>query len=331
MATRTLITPTRGNGSNRPGAGLATPKDTNPHLGAESILTAPAAATRSHQAAVAAAAPADDAIAPTLMVRLNRAVRESNTLTRRIEELEGELEQRTRRLQQLIGERDELRSLLVGRDGELQRLNREFGALAARAAPAQGGSPAPFAAARTLLHKLLRTRTASRAAKPAKHSPHRADVGTNEPRLVPWLKDRPPKEVLAVVVFGLSAAEIERVLEAVEGYCTEHEAAPLLLTDNDAFQLFRSRRVLFEFLPARAEQRRLAPDLDWQLFTLRRLALIRRKWRPTQVVAFGRTAAEVVQRWLESPFEQTPVPAPLKGRAQGAELGLRAARVAEVM
>jgi hypothetical protein len=133
------------------------------------------------------------------------------------------------------------------------------------------------------------------------------------------------------VVFGLSAAEIERVLEAIERYCAEHRAAPLLLTDNDDFQLFRSRRVLFEFLPPRAEQQRLAPDLDWQLFTLRRLALIRRKWRPTQVVAFGRTAAEVVQRWLESPFEQTPVPALLKARSQGAELEFGAARAAEVM
>ena len=66
---------------------------------------------------------------------------------------------------------------------------------------------------------------------------------------MPWLKDRPPKDVFAVVVFGLSELEIERVLDTVERYCAEHEAAPLLLTDNDSFQLFRNRRVVFEFLP----------------------------------------------------------------------------------
>ena len=327
MATRTLIMPTRSNGSTRPGAGLVTPRDSNGHLAAECVSPAPAAASASHPSAFVPAVPAYEGAAPALMVRLNRAARDAGTLTQRIEELESELEQRTRRQQQLIGERDELRSLLVRRDGELQRLNRELGALAARAGR---NSPAPFAAARTLLHKLLHARSAARGAKPATRPPHRANVGTNEPRLVPWLKDRPPKEILAVVVFGLSAAEIERVLETVERYCAEHQA-PLLLTDNDAFHLFRTRRVLFEFLPPRSEQRRIAPDLDWQLFTLRRLALIRRKWRPARVVAFGRMAAEVVQLWLESPFEQTPVPALLKGRSQAAELEPRAALAAEVM
>lgn len=74
----------------------------------------------------------------------------------------------------------------------------------------------------------------------------------------------------------------------VERHCAERDLAPLLLTDNDAFQLFRGRRVLFEFLPARADQERFAAELDWRLFTLRRLALIRRKWRPVRVIAFGR-------------------------------------------
>ena len=62
----------------------------------------------------------------------------------------------------------------------------------------------------------------------------------------------------------LSESEIERVLDAVERYCAEHEAAPLLLTDNDSFQLFRNRRVVFEFLPPRSEQQRLASELDWR-------------------------------------------------------------------
>jgi hypothetical protein len=120
-------------------------------------------------------------------------------------------------------------------------------------------------------------------------------------------------------VLGLPEAEVESVLGIVERHCMERDLAPLLITDNDAFQLFRGRRALFEFLPARADQERFAAELDWRLFTLRRLALIRRKWQPVRVIAFGQSAAEVVQLWRDSPFEVTPVPASLKGRSEGAE------------
>jgi hypothetical protein len=141
---------------------------------------------------------------------------------------------------------------------------------------------------------------------------------STERPLLPWVKDGPPKPVLGVVVFGLSEAEIKSVLDIVERHCTERDLAPLLLTDNDAFQLFRGRRVLFEYLPARAQQERFAAELDWRLFTLRRLALIRRKWQPVRVIAFGRPAAEIMQQWLDSPFEATPIPASLRARSEAA-------------
>ncbi|MGH6901847.1 MAG: hypothetical protein ACREIR_03825, partial [Geminicoccaceae bacterium] len=102
-------------------------------------------------------------------------------------------------------------------------------------------------------------------------------------------------------------------------------------TDNDAFQLFRGRRVLFEFLPPPSDRERLAPELDWRLFTLRRLALIRRKWQPVRVVAFGRAAGEAVQLWLDSPFETTPIPAALKGGAERPELDWSAGRQPEAV
>jgi hypothetical protein len=156
---------------------------------------------------------------------------------------------------------------------------------------------------------------------PAHPAPTRAPapaVERSERRLLPWRKDGPAKPVLAVVVLGLPEAEIESVLDLVERHCAERGLAPLLLTDCDAFELFRGRRVLFEFLPAPAQQVRFAAELDWRLFTLRRLALIRRKWQPVRVIAFGRTATEVVQRWLDSPFEATPIPAPLRP-SEGAE------------
>ena len=321
MATRAVTQPSRSNGSVGHGAGLDPRAALNGRTvtaAAGSAAAARGSAVEAHGSAIEAHGLAiplpalgqgHDGAAPALARRPDRFARESAGLVQRIAELESELEQRTRRLHQLMGERDQLKSLLGRRDGELQRLNRELGALTARAAPAQVRSPALFAAAQRLLDRIQRARNACRDAKPVALRRHQPEVRANETRLVPWVKGRPPKDVLAVVVFGLSEAEIERVLEVVERYCAEHDAAPLLLTDNDSFRLFRGRRVVFEFLPPRSEQQRLAPELDWQLFTLRRLALIRRKWRPVRVVPFGRRAAEVVQLWRDSPFEETPLPA----------------------
>jgi len=248
-----------------------------------------------------------------LRQRFDRLTQEVAEARQRGEQLRTALEKRTRRVQQLIGERDRLTSLLAERDAELRRLNRELGALTTRAAPATG-SPALLATARAMLEKIRPARNAPVPARSTRLQTETTERAPEPAALVPWLRSGPPKAVLGVVVFGLSEAEIASVLDTVERYCAEHDLAPLLLTDSDAFQLFRGRRVLFEFLPARSERERLAPELDWRLFTLRRLALIRRKWRPVRVIAFGRTAAEVVQLWLDSPFEVTPVPALLKGR-----------------
>jgi hypothetical protein len=259
-----------------------------------------------------------DAVA-VLTYRLTRLTQEVSEARRRSEQFEPALEQGARRIQQLIGERERLASLLSQRDAELQRLNRELGALTERAAPAVQSPPSLVAAARTLLERIRPTRKGAVRARPTVASEVKQQASAERP-LLPWVKDGPPKPVMGVVVFGLSEAEIESVLGIVERHCAERDLAPLLLTDNDAFQLFRGRRVLFEFLPPRSEQERLAPDLDWQLFTLRRLALIRRKWQPVRVVAFGRRAADIMRLWLGSPFEATPIPAPMKAQAEGAEV-----------
>lgn len=278
-----------------------------------------------------------EALAPTrsdavvaLTQRLNRLTQEVSESRQRGEQLEATLAKRTRRVQQLIGERDRLTSLLAGRDAELQRLNRELGALTARSAPAVRGKPVLLAAARAMLEKIRHGRKAPMRARPTGTRPETAQQGSTERALVPWVRNGPPKAVLGVVIFGLSETEILSVLGVVERYGAERDLAPLLLTDNDAFQLFRGRRVLFEFLPRRSEQERHAPDLDWRLFTLRRLALIRRKWQPVRVVAFGRTAAEVVRLWLDSPFEATPVPAALKSGTEGMDMAWHASGQIEV-
>jgi hypothetical protein len=247
--------------------------------------------------------------------RIDQLTRELAEARRQSGQLEVMLEKRTNRVHQLIGERDRLVFTLAARDAEMLRLTRELGALAERAAPAIPRSSALLAATNAMLDRFRRFRNAPTPPRAASGATERPS--TERPLLLPSVPEGPPKAVLGVLVFGLSGSEIEDVLGIVERYGSEHDLAPLLLTDNDAFQLFRGRRVLFEFLPPRSEQERLAPDLDWQLFTLRRLALIRRKWQPVRVVAFGRRAGEIMRLWLGSPFEATPIPAPMKAQAEG--------------
>ena len=278
-----------------------------------------------------APAPAPGDAVAALTQRIDRLIQEVAGARRQAGQVEATLAKRTGRMHQLIGERDRLASLLAARDAELLRLTRELGALSERAAPAARGSSTLFAAAGALLDRLRHVRKAPAPSKPEIASAAVMEHPPVERPLLPWVRDGAPKPVMGVAVFGLSEAEIESVLGIVERHCAERDLAPLLLTDNDAFQLFRGRRVLFEFLPPRSEQERLAPDLDWQLFTLRRLALIRRKWQPVRVVAFGRRAGEIMRLWLGSPFEATPIPTPLKAQAESAEMAWGPVRQAEAL
>jgi hypothetical protein len=49
------------------------------------------------------------------------------------------------------------------------------------------------------------------------------------------------------------------------------------------------------------------PELDWDLYRLRRLALLRRKWQPKRIVAFGPAARALVDAWQKSPFEDESI------------------------
>jgi hypothetical protein len=40
---------------------------------------------------------------------------------------------------------------------------------------------------------------------------------------------------------------------------------------------------------------------------MRRLALLRRKWQPVRIVAFGPSAAQLLQHWKDSPFEDDSI------------------------
>ena len=44
-------------------------------------------------------------------------------------------------------------------------------------------------------------------------------------------------------------------------------------------------------------------DLPWDVYRLRRLAILRRKYQPLRIIAFGAEAHALLAAWRASPFE----------------------------
>ena len=98
-----------------------------------------------------------------------------------------------------------------------------------------------------------------------------------------------PRFTLAVLIFGLEEARVADILERI-GVQLSHRPnfAPVFITDCKAFALFRREGYSFEYLPGAADWDRLAPDLDWSVMLRQRAELLRAKWWPEAVVAFGK-------------------------------------------
>ena len=232
-------------------------------------------------------------------------------------ELLEELDLRTRRVHQLLGERDQLERQLIRAEKSLQQLSRELGA----ARPPAGGAPAP--AAWPLLRALgdqlraglARFRSGEGERKPAPAAKGEAAPGEDRSgALVPFAQGGRRRPVMAVVACGLAPEQRDNVLDVIARQSAAADLVPLVLTDDDDFAPLRRRSMLFEYLPPPAARARFAPALEWDLYLQRRLALLRRKWRPVRVIAFGPSSAELVRLWSESPFED-----PALGRLPAAE------------
>lgn len=140
--------------------------------------------------------------------------------------------------------------------------------------------------------------------------------------LVPGGRQARPARVLVAVVVGLDVAALERILAVVSTRSDRAEGAveTLCLTDRADFELFRSRSLPFEYLPPAPLQERFAPDLDWDLYLLRRLARLRRKWNPVRIVAFGPDAQALIAQWRVSPFEDDSIKDLIRAPQATAEL-----------
>lgn len=233
-----------------------------------------------------------------------------------IDELNTSLENSNKRINRLLGEKKQLISQLDKRDEQIERLYRELGSL----------SPALDAAARTdrtsQFRGLLTSAFAAVTARignffderskaddvPSRSGRSEAATKGHQSRLVARLKSDSGQQVIAVLLFGLAKNELEQLLPVIERDCSSKKMVPLCLIDTDAFELLRRRSLVFEYLPPADDRNRFDSVLNWDLYTQRRLALIRRKWDPVRFVAFGAPATKTLALWSSSPFENTPLP-----------------------
>jgi GR25 family glycosyltransferase involved in LPS biosynthesis len=141
-----------------------------------------------------------------------------------------------------------------------------------------------------------------------------------EPPLQAFAKELPGAQAMLIVLVGLGREECAKALDTLESVGRQLGVVPVVITDSAAaFAPLRARRIAFEYLPPAERQERLMPGLDWELYRLRRLALLRRKWQPQRIVAFGPTARALVDAWQKSPFEDESIARIVGALAQPSE------------
>lgn len=152
--------------------------------------------------------------------------------------------------------------------------------------------------------------------------------------LIPRSRRRHYPKVVMTLVLGLEATTLRPLLAEItaadpplpdpgnggEPAPVARSLEPLLVTDCMDFGLFRDTRMIFEYLPGPAVQRRHAPDLAWDVYIARRLERLRHKWAPVRIVAIGAPARDVLARQLASPFSSPDLPTLLGGGTSAVDL-----------
>ncbi|MGI9491981.1 MAG: hypothetical protein ACR2QF_06230 [Geminicoccaceae bacterium] len=233
------------------------------------------------------------------------------------------MEKAQRRIERLLGERNQLSALLDKRDEQIQHLYRELGSRGSTNSEVKVPKNAPSSWLNTLTTlgtKILSGNGAvqlqhgleNAAKQPMEETKEALSNGFKRPPLLANHKTAAPKAVLAVLLFGLDEDQIKNLLPVIERDCQASDMMPLLLTDNDAFELLREHDLIFEYLPPDEDRRQFDLELSWNLYIQRRLAIIRQKWQPARVIALGQVAADMLKLWQQSPFEEIPIPAAMK-------------------
>jgi|GEM_PF-1861691 len=235
-----------------------------------------------------------------------------------LDELKESLEKANRRINRLIGEKNQLSTLLGKRDDQIERLSRELGAYVPAQNTVETGrvrkSRPSVPLTEVVMSVIERTgaffvQWRKESEKTAANPLMPTSSKSQHPYLVARHGGNAECRVVGVLLFGLDRDEIERLLPIVERDCSSRGVKPVCLIDVDAFELLRGRGLIFEYLPPADERDRFDVSLHWNLYIQRRLAIIRRKWNPIRIVAFGPSAMKTLTLWSSSPFEDTPLPA----------------------
>ncbi|MDH3663830.1 MAG: hypothetical protein OEU92_28085 [Alphaproteobacteria bacterium] len=241
-------------------------------------------------------------------------------LTASLDDLNEAVAKANKRIYRLQGEKGQLASLLDQRDEQIQHLNRELGGHlpAGNVAAAAKGKTSSLRDSPTATFGSMADRIRAffvdspKVTNDVVASQKTAQFDKSGPALLGARRlGGSAQQTVIVLLLGLGREEIERLLPIVERDCSSRGMTPLYLIDIDAFELLRGRGSIFEYLPPADDRDRFDSSLNWDLYIQRRLALIRRKWDPVRIIAFGTSAMSTLTLWSSSPFEDTPLPAVL--------------------
>jgi len=125
----------------------------------------------------------------------------------------------------------------------------------------------------------------------------------NAPPIEPFKKTCPNARRIIVLTLGLQSAELERIANMLSFQQAERMVVPICIIDTDHFDIMRNASLIFEYMPPKWIREQFESDLDWDMYDLRKLWLMRQKWQPSRIVGFGQESATMMKRWMESPYE----------------------------
>ena len=110
-------------------------------------------------------------------------------------------------------------------------------------------------------------------------------------------------EIVLALLVGAAPDQYAGAVALLGRQLKAGKAVPVVVTDNEDFSALRAERLPFEYLPPPGRAAEGYADLPWDVYRLRRLAILRRKYQPLRIIAFGAEAHALLAAWRASPFE----------------------------
>jgi hypothetical protein len=112
--------------------------------------------------------------------------------------------------------------------------------------------------------------------------------------------------VMLISIIGLGEAERDNMLDWMVEDCAASGKVPVFIVDDLDLAPWLSRELVVEHLPSMKRQRKVAPDLDWDLYLKRRLDFLKRKWSVEHIVDLGRSLDQLTGTSLGATIDVEP-------------------------